>query len=804
MSIKAIFRTVFGAFLFFLMVLAMLAFGLSFSQRNLQASQMKKEEALQLLQEMRDSRDYLTQFARSYIIRNNERFYQLYFSLLDIAEGRRARPVDLDETYWDTLADSGLNRVRMRPAVSFVKLIEDANFQGREKELIQEIIEASQTMTSIEKSVFVRIRENRIDQKDSSELRMRALESLTSDVYLSEQMRNRQAFAELFSSLNTRVENEVIRTENDSWYLLYGMLAIIVFLAINVFIAYRVIINRVIVPIAYLKQQTNSLEKDLDRLVQVTRAIASGSLDEKYSATTMPIDFPGKDEIGQLVLIHNGMLAHMRESGSLIAEVAVDLRKSHEQAALADRAKSEFLANMTHEIRTPMNAIIGFSELLVAKVKDPVLKNYTEGIRVGSKNLLQLINDILDLSKIESGYLEVKATPFRLAILQRDLLQMFSEEAKQKGINLNFSKMADPTILIQLDEVRLRQVLINLIGNALKFTGQGFIQVDFRLIDKEESGKASLSIKVQDTGIGIDEGEFDRIFDAFSQSDDLSIKNYGGTGLGLTISRRLVELMGGRIEVDSIKGQGSCFTVYFPSVTVESQATLEPETLEPRERVVFKPATIVIGEDVESNLQLLKAYLEPHPFTLYTAEDGQSVLDLVREHKPDLLLLDLQMPVLDGKEVLKILREDPLYKDMSIVVLTATTPYEEGSSWELNCNAIVRKPLRGRELFRELRKFLDFSMEKLEEPVEVSSGWKTLSEEGRAKLLSHLDHAEVQLHGGMDLDRIEEISRKVYDLSIAEKHSALEGVAVGLLEAVEDFNTIRIKSLFDEIRAKSL
>ncbi|MES2744932.1 MAG: ATP-binding protein [Bdellovibrionota bacterium] len=805
MTIKGIFRAVFGTFLIFLLLLAILAVGLSFSQQQLQGSQIRKDEALRLLQEMQDSRDYLTQFSRVYVFRGNERFYQLYQSLLDIIEGRKARPVYLDESYWDTLADSGMNKVRMRPAVSFETLAKEAGFTAEESDLISKILETGRAMTQIEQEVLNTFRESRAETQENQTKQSFALASeLTGNDYLALQLGFKQHFARLFALINERAEAEMMATEASNWYYLYGILGIILFLCLNVLVAYRVIVARVIVPIAYLKQQTNSLEKDFDRLVQVTRSIASGSLDAKYSATTLPIYFPGEDEIGNLVVIHNGMLNHMKESGNLIAEVALDLRKSHEQAASADRAKSEFLANMTHEIRTPMNAIIGFSELLVARVKDPILRNYTEGIRVGSKNLLQLINDILDLSKIESGYLEVKHTPFRLSTLQRDLLQMFNEEAKQKGISLGFSKIADPTILIALDEARLRQVLINLIGNALKFTGQGFVHVDFRLVDKEQSGRVSLTIKVQDTGIGIDKSEFDRIFEAFSQAQDIKIKNFGGTGLGLTISKRLVELMGGQIDVESIKGQGSCFTVVFPSIAVESQVAHEPELLEPKEKLIFKPATIVIGEDVESNLQLVKAYLEPHPFTIYSAADGQTTVDLVKKHKPDLLLLDLQLPVLDGKDILKMFREDPEYKDLSIVVLTAATPYEKGSTWEQYANAIIRKPLRGRELFRELRKFLDFRMEKLEEPAEIASGWQPIIQSKMSVIREVLSEVEVQLHGGMDLDKIEGYARRIYEIAQEERHTMLEATALSIFEAIEDFNTVRIKNLFDEIKNKFL
>lgn len=801
MSIKGIFRSVFGTILISLVLLAFLAVSLAHRQEELNSTQIRRVEALRLVQEMRDSRDYLMQFARGYVLSGNERYFELYESLAGIWDGKRPRPVYLDETYWDVLADGGNTRVRLRPAISFATLVEDAGFSREEQIRINEILRLSLEMTQLEAVAF---RDYTRSKDPTAEIKNqtvdRPIEYLTGDRYNQIRLNLKQNYARIFSAINDRANSEINAIGTRNWYLLYSILGIMLALTIVVLGAYRMILARVIVPISYLKDQTNALEKDFDRLVQATRSIASGALDAKFSPKTLPIDFPNEDEIGQLVRIHNGMLNHMKDSGSLIANVALDLRKSHEEAASADRAKSEFLANMTHEIRTPMNAIVGFSELLITRVQDPILRNYTEGIRVGSKNLLQLINDILDLSKIEAGYLEIKSAPFQLTALQRELLQMFSEEAKQKGVNLSFSKGLED-IRVLLDESRLRQVLINLIGNALKFTSQGFVHVEFRLCRSSDAERGDLLIRVQDTGIGIAQSDFEKIFQAFSQAEGQSNRKYAGTGLGLTISRRLVELMGGRIDVDSVRGQGSCFSLAFSNLLLKSHAPMPLELNEPKERAVFYPSTIVIGEDVESNLELLTAYLEPHPFKIYSASDGQSVLDLVQRHNPDLLLLDLQMPVIDGKEVLKILRNDPHYKELSIVVLTASSPYENSTGWEQYCSAIIRKPLRGSELFRELRKFLNFHMEKIDDRVEQErNAWPLLGDDSQLQLQALLEQSETQLHGGMDLDHIETVSRKVYEIAQKETHAPLETCAAGLLEAIEDFNMLRIKVIFDEIK----
>ncbi len=803
MSIQGLFRTVFGAFLISLLLLIIMAVTLAGSQQQLSQTQARRLASVRLMQEIRDSRDNLTRFARAFLSTDRIRYYELYEEVSDMWEGRKARPVDLDEAYWNVMTE-GTNRVRLRPPISFQSLAEENDFTPEERQLLVKTFEISRDMTDAERKALQGFSEARSARRPDERVDRSQFLELMGDNYNLKYMDLKRNIASIITSINERANADLHSNEARNWYLLYGIFAIIGALCVFIIWAYRIIISRVMEPIGHLKRQTASLEKDFDRLVQVTRSIASGALGAKFVAASRPIAAPVDDEFGQLIKIHNGMLSHMHDSGALIAGVALDLRKSHEQAASADRAKSEFLANMTHEIRTPMNSIIGFSELLIAKVKDPVLRSYTEGIHIGSKNLLQLINDILDLTKIETGYLEVQPEPFSLAVLQRELLQMFSEEAKQKGVSLRFSQTPEVALLARLDEARLRQIMINLLSNALKFTSKGFVHVEFRLSPDNVAGLGDLVIKVEDSGIGIDRSDFERIFLAFSQAEGQKVRAYGGTGLGLAISKRLVELMGGKIEVESTKGKGTCFTVRFPSTVTRDPALLAPSVeAEAVERIVFLPATIVIGEDNEANLEILKAFLEFHPFRIFSAADGLSVFELLKQHRPNLLLLDLQMPILSGQELVRLIRSEPSLENLSIVVLTASHTADPPEGWEPYCNAILRKPLRANELFRELRKFLDYRLEFEEHEIEVQPNeWSALPPEDHDTLIRLLDETDTQLEGGMDLDHIEGISRRLYELAQKESHRPLEAVAVGLLQAVEDFNTLKIKSLFEEIKLR--
>jgi len=396
-----------------------------------------------------------------------------------------------------------------------------------------------------------------------------------------------------------------------------------------------------------------------------------------------------------------------------------ELRKSRSEAIKANMAKSEFLANMSHEIRTPLNAVIGFTELLETMVVDGKQKNYLQSIKSGGKNLLMLINDILDLSKIEAGKLEFKYEAVNPYYLIDEIKQIFIIKIAEKDIDFVVKVEEDIPASLVLDEVRLRQVIFNLIGNAIKFTETGFVKFSVhKLISENDTSKIDLIVDVEDTGIGIPEDQQARIFDAFQQQSGQSTRKYGGTGLGLSISKRLVEMMGGNISLKSKVGKGSVFSFTLNDVSIG--AALENQELEDEhdvESIVFDPAKIMIVDDVESNRRIIHENFASRNIKIVEAEDGQKAVLLAGQFLPDIIFMDIRMPLMDGFEAAKIIKTIPKTKAIKIIALTASVRSEDqDDDYEKYFDGYLKKPVTRVELFRELMKFLKYKELKQKPP----------------------------------------------------------------------------------------
>jgi PAS domain S-box-containing protein len=385
------------------------------------------------------------------------------------------------------------------------------------------------------------------------------------------------------------------------------------------------------------------------------------------------------------------------------------LRESKEAAEAANRAKSDFLANMSHEIRNPMNAIIGFAELLHNTIKDKKMLSQVDSIRNSGKNLLGILNDILDLSKIEAGKMKLELEPVNLNFLLKDIENMFSERVREKGLSFRVEKDPDTSLKLVLDEVRFRQILFNLIGNALKFTEKGYICLSIHKVLKSDTG-IDLAISIQDTGIGIPKEHQQSIFETFRQQEGQKTKRFGGTGLGLAISRRLAEMMGGKISVISEPGKGSIFTVELYDIKIQHE-----EVTESAEKVIspdiirFENAKVLVVDDTEINLNLIEMALEDANLTLFTALNGKQAIEKSLEIHPDLILMDLRMPIMDGYEAATIIRKDDSTKSIPIIAISASPDLEIKYAKSPSLfNDYLLKPIMLTDLFELLKKHLPY------------------------------------------------------------------------------------------------
>jgi PAS domain S-box-containing protein len=352
--------------------------------------------------------------------------------------------------------------------------------------------------------------------------------------------------------------------------------------------------------------------------------------------------------------------------------IEYELEIARNKAESANIAKSAFLANMSHEIRTPMNAIIGFTEILDEKIQDAELKSYIDSVKSSSKSLLTLINDVLDLSKVEAGKLELKSSFINIYTLFKEIESIFLIRLKEKGLNLFIEIPEDFPTSIYMDEIRLRQILINLVGNSVKFTNSGSITLKAFINNKvlyDSKIYVELCLEVIDTGIGISEEFQKELFNAFSQQDPSMIT---GSGLGLVICKKLAELMGGTIKVDSQENIGTTFKILLPKILINDDKPDENSAIRINpQNIRFKPGIIMLVEDDEENQKYFKSALRGQDIEVLIARNGKEALAELRKITPNLIVSDLKMPIMDGYQLIAKVKTISGLKDIPIVATTA-------------------------------------------------------------------------------------------------------------------------------------
>jgi len=394
-----------------------------------------------------------------------------------------------------------------------------------------------------------------------------------------------------------------------------------------------------------------------------------------------------------------GYFRDLREHRAALAEMShaeKQLRVAKELAEESAKIKAEFLANMSHEIRTPMNGIIGMAHLALKQEISSTQRDYLNKIEQSAKSLLRILDDILDFSKIEAGRLEIENAEFCVLSLMEDVRNIASFLAYKKGIDLIFNVSDEVDFNLIGDSLRLQQVLMNIISNAIKFTheGQVTIGVDFAA---RVDDKVKLLFTVRDTGIGLTKQQAAKVFDAFGQADSSTTRKYGGTGLGLAICKTLVELMGGQIWLESTPGIGTLFsfTTLFETSKkrdlTEGEKHYSPDFVVPEE---FRGTRILLVEDNEINQIIAYELLSGAGFSVESAATGLEAVNMVKENDYDIILMDIQMPEMDGLTATGIIRSDKRLSSIPIIAMTANAMQgDKEKSLEAGMDDHITKPL---------------------------------------------------------------------------------------------------------------
>lgn len=465
----------------------------------------------------------------------------------------------------------------------------------------------------------------------------------------------------------------------------------------------------------------------IEELGQSDRLLILKKPFEKTEVLQLAYALSEKWQLARQVQYHLEMLEEMVDDRTSKIEAArqrllnvnAELAAAKEEAEDACGSKSDFLANMSHEIRTPLTAIIGFTDLML---NSPTLELWDDWLHTIARNadhLLAVVNDILDISKIESGRMNmerISCSPIRIVSEVSSLMQV---RANEKSLNLEIEFRGEIPEMISSDPMRLRQILINLVGNAIKFTNDGEVRLLVRMLDPSTEALPRISFEVIDTGIGIPEERLNQLFDNFTQADVSTTRKYGGTGLGLAISKRLAQLLGGDISVESREEKGSTFQVVIPTGTLKNVKMIEeiqdvlslnqPRQEGAKSRDDLSNFRILLAEDTR-DVQLLVAYMiSEHGADVTTVEDGQSAVDhallaLEKEEPFHVVLMDMQMPVLDGYQATTLLRQQDY--PLPIIAMTAhTLPTDREKCLAAGCDDYLKKPVERDELISRVAQY---------------------------------------------------------------------------------------------------
>ena len=515
-------------------------------------------------------------------------------------------------------------------------------------------------------------------------------------------MRNRERIGTVFLRADL---NQL--TEKINEYIVDAVAVLMIGMALSVLLS--VLLQRAISkPIVNLASAARQVSETGDYGLRVAGSPQRVGREDELDALSNSFN-----EMLELIQNRDASLMEARDTlEQRVEERTLELREAKDEAEQANLAKSVFLANMSHEIRTPMNAILGYAQILRSEELTEQQRRAVQTIDESGRHLMDLINEILDISKIEAGRQDLKMTVFDLQSMVREMETLFADRCRQKGLALEVAEDLRGNPVLG-DENKLRQVLINLLGNAVKFTERGEV-----VLKVQQLSDSRYTFEVQDTGNGIDPERHDEIFEPFGQ--EAKGGALGGTGLGLSISRRNVELMGGRLEVESAIGQGARF--FFHLNLPLGKGLPEPPESERWSNVEYlapgSEVSALVVDDVETNRDILKQVLERIGVDVETAASGAAALESVRERKPDIVLMDIRMPGIDGSETRRRLIEEHGVDSMRIVAVSASVfEHQRRMFMDEGFDGFVDKPLRTEQVYACLAEQLGIDYERASEEI---------------------------------------------------------------------------------------
>ncbi|MBS4095655.1 MAG: response regulator [Sulfuricella sp.] len=678
--------------------------------------QEHRQRAMSLANELRQETEQLTRLVRAYTSTGETRYLTYYYDILAIRQGEKPQPEKyVSDAYWD-MAIAGEIQHRFPEngeKRSLADRMKSLGFSKEEFAALSKITAAIEAMKQVEQIAFAATQglydpETEDFVSDGKPHLEFASQQVHSQKYNQLKANLVKAVVGLVSMVDERTNAAVSKATKDLERWIYLTFGSVLFTFAMVLVAFQVIRRRVLQPIDLLSQAAGHLAQgDYSTRTGIgSGGTASGGVARNSGSER------GVEELLALGAIFDAMAESIEKDIKLRQQTLQELEAANQKAEDATRAKSMFLANMSHEIRTPMNAIIGMAYLALKTELSPRQKDYIEKVHNAAKSLLGIINDILDFSKVEAGKLELEQARFILEDVVGNSLSLLRQKAREKEIELLFD-IADPLLLgdsgaLLGDPLRLGQILTNLLSNSVKFTHQGYVKLTVNA-EQRSDDEVMLRFCVHDTGIGMTPEQVSNLFQEFTQADGSTTRKYGGTGLGLTISKKLVELMGGRIWVESAAGQGSSFifTGRFPiAKPVPPAAAVLPG--------VDVLRVLVVDDQHEAQLVLVDllgalGVAAAHGQDIACASSGAEALAMIRHAvdagKPyDLLLVDWVMPEMDGGAVLQALHNDGMaHPPLSVVVSAYDSEMIHEAAERLGAQHFLPKPV----LPEALRKLLN-------------------------------------------------------------------------------------------------